>query len=68
MIEIKIQVEVENHKEIAKGQGTIFKLVPAFLLSSKVEEEIKKQLKKALNESLKDTLLQRGVEADVYLI
>ena len=68
MIEIKIQVDVENHKEIAKSQGAIFKFVPTFLLSSKVEEEIKKQLKESLNERLKDTLLQRGVKADVNLI
>ena len=67
MIEIKIQVEVENHKEIAQSQGSIFKLVPKFLLSSKVEEEIKKQLKKALNESLKNELAQRGVEAEVSI-
>jgi len=40
MIEIKIKVD--NHKEIAKSQGEIFKLVPTFLLSGKVEEEIKK--------------------------
>lgn len=65
MIEIKIQVDVENHKEIAQSHGAIFKLVPTFLLSGKVEEEIKKQLKKALNESLKNELSQRGVEANI---
>ena len=47
MIEIKIQINVENHKEIAESQGTIFKLVPTFLLSGKVEEEIKKPTKKS---------------------
>jgi predicted lipid carrier protein YhbT len=65
MIEIKIQVDVENHKEIAASQGAVFKLVPKFLLTSKVEEEIKKQLKKALNENLKNELSQRGVDAEV---
>ncbi|MBC8059775.1 MAG: hypothetical protein H7Y18_03830, partial [Clostridiaceae bacterium] len=54
-----------NHKEIAKGQGSLFKFVPSFVLNGKVEEEIKKQLKKALNVSLKDELSQSGVEADV---
>lgn len=65
LIEIKIQVQIENHKEIAKGQGSLFKFVPSFVLNGKVEEEIKKQLKKALNVSLKDELSQSGVEADV---
>ena len=65
MIEIKIQVDVENHKEIAQNQNAIFNLVPTFLLSGEVEEEIKKQLKKALNENLKNELFKRGVEAKV---
>lgn len=67
MIEIKIQVDVENHKEIAASQGAIFKLVPKFLLSGKVEDEIRKQLKKALNENLKNELSHRGVEAEVSI-
>ena len=67
MIEIKIKVDVENHKEIAEGQGAIFKLVPRFLLTGKVEEEIKKQLKNALNANLKKELSQRGVKADVSI-
>ena len=68
MIEIKIKVDVENHKEIAEGQGAIFKLVPKFLLTGKVEEEIKKQLKQALNANLQKELSQRGVKADVSII
>ena len=67
MIEIKIRVDVENPKEIAASQGAIFKLVPKFLLSGKVDDEIKKQLKKALSESLKNELSQRGVEAEVSI-
>lgn len=67
MIEIKIQVDVENPKEIAASQGAIFKFVPKILLSGKVDDEIKKQLKKALSESLKNELSQRGVEAEVAI-
>ena len=65
MIEIKIQVEIENPKEIAQGQGSLFKLVPSFILNNKVEDEIKKQLKSALKESLKNELSKGGVEAEV---
>ena len=67
MIEIKIEVNVENYKEISRCHGSIFKLVPTFLLSGKVEEEIKKQLKIALNESLKNQLFQKGVKAQVFV-
>ena len=67
MIVIKIKVDIENHKEIAEGQGSIFKLIPKFLLSGQVEEEIKKRLKKALTENLKNELSQRGVKAEVSI-
>ena len=67
MIEIKIKVDIENHKEIAEGQGAIYKLVPKFLLSGKVEEEIKNRLKMALNENLKKELSQRGVMAEIII-
>ena len=65
MIDITIEIAIENPKEIAEGPGSIFKLVPIFFLSSKVEEEIKKQLKKTLNESFKNELSKRGVDAEV---
>lgn len=65
MIDIIIEIAVENPKEIAEDHGSVFKLVPKFFLSGKVEEEIKRQLKKTLNESFKNELSKRGVDAEV---
>ncbi|HEY5561054.1 MAG TPA: hypothetical protein VIK72_04715 [Clostridiaceae bacterium] len=67
MIELKIQVDIQNHKEIAETQGEIFKLLPAFLLVGKVEEEVKKQLTVALNKNIKAELALKGVKAKVSI-